>query len=137
MSKIFLCHRFHRYRPQNSLWNFCFEGRHHDNVHMLQYSIVHFFYMSNLLSKEFLKKVCTCNVQTWANQLVQQVALYIRDDTNHYRGPSPTLKYQSRKIHISSWKSHILNFFILNFFILHFLKSLTWTVLSNMILSLA
>ena len=53
-----------------------------------------FFYMYNSLSKEFLKKVCICNVQTWANQLVQRRFLYIRDDATNYGGPSPTLKDQ-------------------------------------------
>ena len=57
-----------------------------------QYST--FFYMNNSLSKDFLKKVCTCNVQTWANQLVQRVVLYIRDDTTYYGGPILTLKDQ-------------------------------------------
>ena len=57
-----------------------------------QYST--FFYMNNSLSKDFLKKVCTCNVQTWANQLVQRVVLYIRDSTTHYGWPSSTLKGQ-------------------------------------------
>ena len=53
-----------------------------------------FFYMYNSLSKEFLKKVCICNVQTWANQLVQRLFLYIRDDATNYGGASPTLKDQ-------------------------------------------
>ena len=53
-----------------------------------------FFYMNNSLSKDFLSKVCICNVQTWANQLVQRVVLYIRDSTTHYGWPSSTLKGQ-------------------------------------------
>ena len=57
-----------------------------------QYSSI--FYMNNLLSKDFLKNICTCNVQTWANQLVQWLVLYIRDDKTPYEGPSPTLKDQ-------------------------------------------
>ena len=39
-------------------------------------------------------KVYTCNVQIWANQRVQRVVLYIRDDTTHYGGSSLTLKDQ-------------------------------------------
>ena len=46
-----------------------------------------FFYMNN-------STVCICNAQTCANQLVQWVVLYIRDDTIHYGGPSPILKDQ-------------------------------------------
>ena len=74
--------------------DFCCDGHHRGSFHMLQHSIVHFFHMNNSLSKDVLKKVFTCNLQTWANQLMQQVALYIRDDTTHYRGTSPTLKDQ-------------------------------------------